>query len=238
MKRFIISEEEKRHIKKMYLLEDVGSPMKIGGGTPSSRNEEQFKDMDGFYVITYSYDSNIKSVQNFYNGGKSMSERHDFLYNEKLLTPQNQYIAFTYWFNNKAGNTMNIILNVKSSDGSTVTESWSNRGPDSTDSKYMGRFYVGPLPNNSTITISVEGDKSNSLLITTKESSNLSTNCDEEWKVVYKNLEDTAEEKSTSIDIRPFYCGKDHTNYIKGIYPSIDDSKLECLKNKIKKQYC
>ena len=233
MKRFVITEEEKKSIRKMYLLEDVGSPMKIGGGTPSSRNEEKHKDMDGFYMITYSFDSNVKSVQNFDSAGNTVSKRFDFQSNEKSLTPQNQYIAFTYWFNNKAGNSMNITINVKSTNGSTVEESWSKSEPDSTDNKYMGRFNVGPLPNNSTITISVKGDKSNSLVITTKEIAN----CDEEWKVVYQKMEESAG-KNTSFDKRPYYCGKDHTDYIKGIYPSIDDSKLECLKNKIKNQYC
>ncbi len=234
--KFTITEEERRSIRGMYLMEQV-TPMSIGGGTPSPQADVKYKDYNGFYAITYSPESNISSVINSYNGGKSESKRYDFSGNDLSLNPQTQYIAFSYWFDNKAGNAMKVTVNAKTSDGKTVTNSWANRGPDSVDTKYFGRFNLGPLPDNSTITVSVAGDSANSLTITTKQTPDPSVNCDAEWKVVYEKLEDAANE-NTSVDIRPYYCNQDQTKYIKGIYPDIDNSKLSCLKKKIKTQYC
>jgi hypothetical protein len=165
--KFTITEEEKKSIRGMYLMEQV-TPMVIGGGTPSPQSGEQYKNYDGFYAITYSPESNISSVVNSYNGGKTESKRYDFTGNELLLNPQTQYLGFSYWFNNKAGNVMKVTVNAKTSDGKTATNSWTNRGPDSTDNKYFGRFNIGPLPDNSTITVSVAGDGFNLLTITTK----------------------------------------------------------------------
>jgi hypothetical protein len=64
-----------------------------------------------------------------------------------------------------------------------------------------------------------------------------SENCEDEWEVVYKYMEDAAD-KNESIDIRPYYCKKDPSKFVKEVYPNIDESKLKCLNQKIIDQYC
>jgi hypothetical protein len=45
-------------------------------------------------------------------------------------------------------------------------KTWSNRGPESKDGVFMGRFNLGPLPPKSNIKITVANDTKNSLTIT------------------------------------------------------------------------
>ena len=64
--KFTITEEERRSIRGMYLMEQV-TPMSIGGGTPSPQADVKYKDYNGVYAITYSPESNIRSLINSYN---------------------------------------------------------------------------------------------------------------------------------------------------------------------------
>ena len=69
----------------------------------------------------------------------------------------------------KAGNDLHLSFNAKSSNGNDVTsETYATRGPVRSDAIYGGRVSLMNLPENSTITISANGDNNNRLEIKTQ----------------------------------------------------------------------
>ena len=151
------------------LIIEGKTPMILNGGTPSPEDPLKYGDRSGFYAISYTSDGIVEKVMNTYDGGSSESERKEFTpQTEGSLNPQSDYIAFSYWLKVTAGQVMTVNMSAVSSNGVKTNQTWSNRGPESKDGVFMGRFNLGPLPPKSNIKITVANDTKNSLTITTK----------------------------------------------------------------------
>ena len=116
-----------------------------------------------------------------------------------------------YWIKGKPNEKFSITINGDNVsykiDVTIETEMWTG---------YV--FYFTNIPVG-TYTIQVTNDNINRLTITIVQPAN----CEEEWKTLYENMEDKADDGS--IDLRLHYCSKDQTNYIKGKFPNIDVAK-------------
>jgi hypothetical protein len=154
-------------------MEDVQKTSMIFiGSTPSSNNS--WDAGEGFFNIACkSQEGIVSSVMNYWDGGNGPSDISSFTTAEQMGIPGNggdllTSISFAYYTTVKAGNALNVSFNAKSSNGGNVTsETYSTRGPVQSDTIYGGRFTLMNLPENSTITISANGDNSNRLVIKT-----------------------------------------------------------------------
>ena len=180
------------------------------------------KDGDGgFAVSRVSDDTNVTSILNKYSGGEVQSKKNSL--NEFDPKTSNTYGA-VYWIKGKPNEKFSITINGDNVsykiDVTIETEMWTGYA-----------FYFTNIPVG-TYTIQATNDNINRLTITIVEPAN----CEEEWKTLYENMEDDADDGS--IDLRLYYCSKDHTNYIKGEFPNIDVAKVSCLLRKVKQTYC
>ena len=166
--RLIISENERTNISKMYgLINEQETKMTFIDGNPPKLNND-WSNGNGFFGITYSENGIIDSVLNYWNGGSAKSKRIDFNMLEELGIPGNNgrldnSICFNYVTENK-GNS-NIEIKAVSSNGDNVTSSTYTLEKNGI---YVTRFCITNLPQNSTITITTNGDNKNKLMVKTK----------------------------------------------------------------------
>ena len=222
MKKFIITEEEKSSIRRMYLLEQDNTITGNFNVIPKS----DWGSGSGFFAIRINPDDSITSVINKWDGGQQESQKNS-------LTPQepkeNNTIGATYWFKGVPNQTFTININGTSGSGTlkcTVKDAeWNGY------SFYFTNLSIG------TYTITTSISSTDSLTVTVSQP----VNCDTEWKTLYELMEKNADEGS--IDLRPYYCSnsrsfKSQDDYIKQNFPNIEQSKIDCLNKKIKNQYC
>ncbi len=240
MKVIKLNESELHRIVKRVLTEQETKKMSFMGATPMIKND--WDAGNGFFAISYEKNGIINSVKNSWNGGSGESQRNPFNSAEKMGISGNggsldNSISFGYVTTVKAGNALSLTFNASSNSGyvlplsinvSSQTYSYRDRASDK-DTIYHGEFTLINLPQNSDITITAKGDSENKLVVKTLET----VNCDKEWVIIEKALEESLL-KNKSIDIKPYICKKDQTEFIKNQISDIDDRKINCLLSKVK----
>ena len=179
----------------------------------------------GFVNIRINTDDNITSVINKYvEAGQTKqteSKKNSFFDSEPK---DNNTIGATYWFKGTSNQTFTIDIT-----GAGGSLKLTCTIPDESWNGYQ--FYFTNL-SVGTYTITASNSQTDSLTVTVSEPAN----CDTEWKTLYDLMEDKADEGG--IDKRPYYCSKSHDALIKQNFPNIDQGKINCLKKKIKQEYC
>tara|TARA_R100000657_G_C4679316_1_gene126839 strand:+ start:1722 stop:2438 length:717 start_codon:yes stop_codon:yes gene_type:complete len=234
MKVIKLNESDLQRIVKRVLTEQETKKMSFMGATPMIKND--WDSGNGFFAITYEKNGIVNSVKNFWDGGSAESQRNSFSGAEKIGISGNggsldNSISFGYVTTVKAGNKLNLTFNASSNSGNVSSQTYSFRSPKSLDKDtiYHGEFILINLPQNSDITITAKGDSENKLVVKTLET----VNCDKEWVIIEKALEE-ALLKNKSIDIKPYICKEDQTEFIKNQISDIDDRKINCLLSKVK----
>lgn len=247
MKRFIITEDEKRQIRKMYLLESIENVK--GNNLGVTKEKKDIIDGIGFWEIRGN--SNILSVINQYNQpNEDKSVKMLYSLNNQVpigsvpvtyslqttnskINPldnnepqEGNTIGATYWRINKPNDRFSIKItgqNVMSEiDYTTNDEGWTG---------YKFNFINLPVGE---FKIKVSDDDINLLTVTVSDCM-----VDEEWKKLYNILEDSAGQVDSVPNIRPSYCrSKNMETTIKSNFPGIDAIKIKCLINKVNTQYC
>lgn len=165
-----ILEMHKKSTSRHYLMEQKTS-MEFKGSTPSSNNS--WDAGEGFFNTKTNTDGTISNVMNYWDGGSGQSKLGFFVYTDPIgyeggPIQRETEISFDYYVTVKAGDVLNLTFNANSSNGDNVTsETYSTRGPEQSDTIYGGNFTLKNLPENSTITITVNGDNINKLVIKT-----------------------------------------------------------------------
>ena len=236
MKKSILNEiNEMKYMfgykRGVVISEQETKGMSFLGSTPGVQND--WDAGNGFFGIAYDGVGIIGGVMNSWNGGSGESKKGSFNTSEQLAIPGNggsleSAISFNYVTTIKAGDSLSLTFNATSNTGNASSETYSYRSPVSKDTIYKGRFTLMNLPQNSTITITANGDSENKLVVTTLTP----VNCETEWKTIEKALEE-ALNKNQSIDIKPYICKKDQTEFIKENIPGIEQRKVNCLLGKV-----
>ena len=231
-RRFNILMESTMGDVKPLIIEQETKGMIFMGSTPGVKND--WDAGNGFFNISYNGVGIITSVMNSWNGGSGESQKNSFNTAEQLGIPGNggsleSAISFNYVTTVKAGDSLSLKFNATSKAGNASSETYSYR-PSSSDSDtiYKGRFTLMNLPQNSTITITANGDSENKLVVTTSTP----VNCDTEWTTIENALEESLN-KNKSIDIKPYICKKNQTEFIKKTIPGIEQRKVNCLLGKV-----
>lgn len=234
MKKRIIKlkESDLQKIVKRVLNEQETKKMSFMGATPMIKND--WDSGNGFFAITYEKNGIINSVKNSWNGGSVESQRNSFSSAEKIGISGNggsldNSISFGYVTTVKSGNALSLTFNASSNSGNVSSQTFSTRGPVNKDTIYHGEFILINLPQNSDITITAKGDSENKLVVKTLET----VNCDIEWVIIEKALEESLL-NNKSIDIKPYICKENQTEFIKNQISDIDDRKINCLLSKVK----
>lgn len=234
MKKRIIKlkESDLQKIVKRVLNEQETKKMSFMGATPMIKND--WDSGNGFFAITYEKNGIINSVKNSWNGGSVESQRNSFSSAEKIGISGNggsldNSISFGYVTTVKSGNALSLTFNASSNSGNVSSQTFSTRGPVNKDTIYHGEFILINLPQNSDITITAKGDSENKLVVKTLET----VNCDKEWVIIEKALEESLL-NNKSIDIKPYICKENQTEFIKNQISDIDDRKINCLLSKVK----
>ena len=182
---------------------------------------EKWEEGNGFFYSRVSNDTDITSILNKGSDGEVQSKKNSLF---DIDTKTNNTYAGTYWKKGAPNEKFSITIN-----GNNVTSKIDITVDSNVWTGYMFNFTNIPV---GTYTIQSTNDEVNKLTITVSQS----VDCEKEWKTLFDMME-TAADKG-DVDLRPYYCSKDETNYIKGKFPNIDDGKVSCLLKKIKKQYC
>ena len=181
MKRIIkLTESDLTRIVKRVVMErETYKGMSFMGATPMIKND--WTHGNGFFYSAYEENGIITSVMNSWDGGSDESKRNDFNTAEQMAIQGNDgsldnSILFNYVTTVKAGNDLSLTFNATSKAGSVYSQTYSYRNVtiksgtqtnNDNDTIYLGRFALINLPQNSTITITANGDSENKLVLTT-----------------------------------------------------------------------
>ena len=221
MGKFIITEEEKKQIRGMYLL--IEEENTITGKITLIKSVPNNQDGAGFFSIRINPDGDISSVVNKWDGGQVESKKVGLTSGEPM---ENNTIGAVYYF--KGTPNKKFTINITGPNGNMELTA---------EESEIWQAYLFHFTNLTygVYTITASNSPKDSLTITVSQP----VNCDNEWKTIYNDLEMSNNE---GIDKGPYYCtwanGQKSIDYIKGKIPDIDVRKIKCLKNKIKSQYC